>query len=375
MAVAGPVVGQHALLGGRLDIAEVGCDVALVVAASFGFGQGDRAFEHVQRLSGVAGGEADEMVERLRLDAHAALGPERPAEPAFGVLDGPLHQQPDLVVGQRFEAPHPQPGQERRVDLEIGVLGGRADERDRAVLDLGQERVLLGLVEAMDLVDEEDAAGAAGRQALAGFGDDGPDLDHAAHHGRERLEVGAHRRGQEAGEAGLAGAGRPPQQDGPEVAARHGLAERPPLADEVLLPDELVEGPRAHPGRERLAARRRLEQGFGAGSLDASAGHALMLRGSGRAAPFARRSAAAQSAGNRPSRPAGGRPIARYSPAACKRRPRPDFVARYAWTEWWTWERGAAATGPTFGSDRSGSGSRTNRTRPSVPWPGEPANQ
>ena len=36
------------------------------------------------------------------------------------------------------------------------VFGGGADERDGAVFDRVQERVLLRFVEAMDLVDEED---------------------------------------------------------------------------------------------------------------------------------------------------------------------------------------------------------------------------
>ena len=42
--------------------------------------------------------------------------------------------------------------------------------------------------------------------------------------------------------------------------------ERAALADEVLLADELVERPRTHPGRERLAFGRRLEQGLGSGA-------------------------------------------------------------------------------------------------------------
>ena len=43
-------------------------------------------------------------------------------------------------------------------------------------------------------------------------------------------------------------------------------AERPALADEVLLADELVEVARPHAGGERLALGRRLEQGFGSGA-------------------------------------------------------------------------------------------------------------
>jgi hypothetical protein len=41
-------------------------------------------------------------------------------------------------------------------DLERGVLRGGADEDNGTVLDEGEDGVLLGLVEAVDLVDEED---------------------------------------------------------------------------------------------------------------------------------------------------------------------------------------------------------------------------
>ena len=40
----------------------------------------------------------------------------------------------------------------------VGILRRGADEDDRAVLDPGQQRILLGLVEAVHLVDEEDGA-------------------------------------------------------------------------------------------------------------------------------------------------------------------------------------------------------------------------
>ena len=43
-----------------------------------------------------------------------------------------------------------------RVDLERRILGGRADQPDVARLDVRQESVLLRLVEAMNLVDEDD---------------------------------------------------------------------------------------------------------------------------------------------------------------------------------------------------------------------------
>ena len=51
--------------------------------------------------------------------------------------------------------------EERRVHFEGRILGGRADEHDRARLDVREKRVLLRLVEAVDFVDEQDGAPAA----------------------------------------------------------------------------------------------------------------------------------------------------------------------------------------------------------------------
>ncbi len=56
------------------------------------------------------------------------------------------------------------------------------------------------------------------------------------------------------------------------MAAGHAAAERPALADEVLLADELGEGARAHPGRQRLALGRWLEERFGSGTDGPSGG-------------------------------------------------------------------------------------------------------
>ena len=48
--------------------------------------------------------------------------------------------------------------EQRGVDFKRGVLRGCADETNGASLDVRQKGVLLGLVEAMDLVDEQDRA-------------------------------------------------------------------------------------------------------------------------------------------------------------------------------------------------------------------------
>ena len=155
-------------------------DPAVGVADVLGLGQGDRALEDVERLPRVAAGEVDEVVERLVGERDAAGRPERAGQPALLVVERPPDDGRDVVVGQRLEAPDPHPRQERGVDLEVGVLGRRADERDRAVLDVRQERVLLGLVEAVDLVDEQDRPAAVEGEPVLRLGDRRADLGDAA---------------------------------------------------------------------------------------------------------------------------------------------------------------------------------------------------
>ena len=45
--------------------------------------------------------------------------------------------------------------EQRRNNLEAGILGGGADKGDRAVLDIRQQEVLLRFIEAVYLIKEE----------------------------------------------------------------------------------------------------------------------------------------------------------------------------------------------------------------------------
>lgn len=69
------------------------------------------------------------------------------------------------------------------------------------------------------------------------------------------------------------------------MAAGDAAPERPPFADEMLLADELVEAPRAHPCRKWLLLGWRLEEGFrpsaGQSGRGAPSGHGPMVRGHG----------------------------------------------------------------------------------------------
>jgi hypothetical protein len=73
----------------------------------------------------------------------------------------------DLVFGKLVEHQHSATRQQRAGYFERRILGGRADECDGAVFDCVQQCVLLRLIEAMDLVDEEHRAFAVTFSAFA----------------------------------------------------------------------------------------------------------------------------------------------------------------------------------------------------------------
>ena len=140
--------------------------------------------------------------------------------------------------------------QQRAVQLERGVLGGRADQRHRSRLHERQEAVLLGAVEAVDLVDEEqrrlasEAASARGLERLLQVRD-------AREHRRQLLELVACLLGQQPRDRGLARPGRTPEDHrGQPVRVGH-AADRAVRPQQVVLPHHLVEALRAQPIGQR----------------------------------------------------------------------------------------------------------------------------
>ena len=86
-------------------------------------------------------------------------------------------------------------------------------------------------------------------------------------------------------------------------------AQGPTLTDEVALPDELVEVPRPHPGGQRLALGRGLEERLGLGALERSTGHAPMVaRAVARSADQKGATPAASVTTHRPMRKASSEP-------------------------------------------------------------------
>ncbi len=153
-------------------------------------------------------------------------------------------------LGQALENQHFCPGKQRAVQLEGGVLGRRADQDDGAVFDVRQEGILLRAVEAVDFVHEENGA-LPEAPPVARLLEHLPQVLHAGENRRKLLEMQPGPVRHEPRHGGLAGSRRPPENHRARRFAVRDAAQRPALAKEMVLADDLGKRLRAQPVRKR----------------------------------------------------------------------------------------------------------------------------
>ena len=144
------------------------------VAARLGRERG-RDLERRERVAGVALGPVDE-VRRARRRRSSRCSSPRPRVVVGRARAASSARRSSAV--ERLEPEQRGAREQRTGEREERVLGGRADEHEQALLDVRQQRVLLGAVEAVHLVEEQD-------RALALLAEAGPgplgDLAHVLH--------------------------------------------------------------------------------------------------------------------------------------------------------------------------------------------------
>ncbi len=161
-------------------------------------------------------------------------------------------QRLDVGNGQRAQHVDPRPREQRAHHLERRVLCGRADERQRSVLEVGQKSVLLRLVETMHLIEEEQRRLAARGARRARALHRGADVLDSRHHRGEldELRVGASR--DKARQGRLAGAGRPPENQRMQLSRLDGSAQAAcPGPSTCCCPTNSSRRARPHPVGER----------------------------------------------------------------------------------------------------------------------------
>jgi hypothetical protein len=186
------------------------------------------------------------------------------AEAALGVAERAFDQAGQVRGGERLQQVDARPRKQCGVEFERRVLGGRADEHQRAVLDEWQERVLLRLVEAMHFVEEQHRRRAALAPRRARLFDGLANVLDAGNDRRQRDEMRFAGLCREPRERRLAAAGRAPQDHRVRDAIGQQPVQWPARREQVLLADEFRQLPRPHAVRERAvgAGRRRLDREF-----------------------------------------------------------------------------------------------------------------
>ena len=148
--VAVLVVLERDAVDGALGVLEGDGDRPLLAFLLMGVREGGAGggLERRQRGPGVAGGRPHDVCTCSCIDRDLAA-----QAPPVG--HRAIDEQSDGGVVQGLEREQQRAGQQGRHDAERRVLGGRGDEHDPAVLHPGQQRVLLGLAEPVDLVEEQ----------------------------------------------------------------------------------------------------------------------------------------------------------------------------------------------------------------------------
>ena len=209
-------------------------------------GQAGGDLEGVQGPAGVAVGVVDEHVPGARVDGQ----PGR-AESAILVLEGVPDDLAKGLLAELLQDENPGPRQQRGDDFEGGVFRRRPEEDDVALFHVRQKGRLLGLVEAVDLVDEQDHGLAEKPSLLFGPGHELLDLLDPGKNGAEELEGQVEVSGQHHAQGRLARARRTPEDDGNELVRLDELGQELALAQDVVLAVDAVEGPGPHPLGER----------------------------------------------------------------------------------------------------------------------------
>ena len=103
----------------------------------------------IQAFSGIPVADCGKMTGCCFLEVDG----ERPKS-SFRIGDGPLLQVDKVLNREGLKLENLRAGDQRAVDRKERILSRRPDETHRTTLNVGEKRILLGLIEAMNLIDE-----------------------------------------------------------------------------------------------------------------------------------------------------------------------------------------------------------------------------
>ncbi len=237
MGISQAVVLDGLALDGFLRYGEVHMDNAVFP----GRGGQNGHFQSRDGLPGVSVRLGGQVVQGFLLHVHAGG-----SQPALRVRQGTLQQGGQLFLRHGFQRENLGAGQQGGVDRKVGVLRRRADEPDRSLFQMGEQDVLLRLVESVQLIHEEDGFPPVHAHPHLRLGDFLPDVRHVGFHPVEHHEMGVRRPGDDGGQGGLPAAGRTVKNQGGEPVRFNRAPEQLSRRQQVPLSRHFIQSARTH---------------------------------------------------------------------------------------------------------------------------------
>lgn len=156
-------------------------------------------------------------------------------------LQSSCNEMLDRNSAEWFEAKQRAAASQRSIDLEERVLGGGSDQRQRAVLDGRQERVLLRLRKSVNLVEEQNRAPSMLTEPLTCTLDRFANIFDTGSDGAQLFERSACTSRHGECQRCLARARRTPKDRTRQSVLFDEAAQRAARTDEVFLADHIVE--------------------------------------------------------------------------------------------------------------------------------------
>ena len=162
------------------------------------------------------------------------------AESALLIRQGLFQHARDGGRRKRLESKEMTARKQRRVHVKTRIVRRRADQPHVAFFHVRQQQILLGFVEAVNLVDEQHGAPATATLRTR-FSNGLAQVLDPGEHRRQRNETGLRLPGEDAGQRRLPRPRTTPQdQRGQSPGALHKPPDKPIRPDEVRLADEFV---------------------------------------------------------------------------------------------------------------------------------------
>jgi hypothetical protein len=206
-----------------------------------------RDFKGIQRLARVAVGHLGQMPQGrfVRLNSEVA-------QTALRIRQGAPQQFQRILLGQRLQLEDLRARHQRRIDEEKRIMRRRADQPHHAALDIGQQDILLRLVKAVNLVNEQNGGLPGVFQAI------GRRRQHPAHIGHigldtaEAVKLAARLPRNDLSQRSFARARRPVKNDRLDAISLDGAAQQLSRGQDMFLSGKFIERARPHAGGQWL---------------------------------------------------------------------------------------------------------------------------